>query len=421
MVQNNTEDDLRPKKPRLSKVIDCSALQKGRANIIVAPCDSGKTTAAHKIMEHHARHPSNVLYLIDTRAGKDSLILREKAQKCTESWLHAYDPHWWGDRPDRINFAVMTYYQFGHSLREEPTFMIGIDLIICDEIHNLVKYAGIEASTNEQDDLLGTPDEQVCCKQALESIGRLASLDLGGPMVVMLTATPSAITKKFTAMGVPYVCLDYYGKVYEDDTRQRIYYANFEDVLGAINGKTLIYVPTIELMKEYAELVSAITENVVCLWSIRSSKELTPQQLHVREKLLRHERIPDEVDVLLINAAYETSLNIRNEDFKTMIIHCSNPDTQVQVRGRLRHDIDTLYLLDKQHEHVSAYFPEQYLDTWLPTEQVHALTQEMNLRSEKGRELKWPSLKKLLEKDGYFIYPEKHQQQRGWRIHRMTA
>ena len=94
MVQNNTEDDLRPKKPYLGRVLDLSALLKGRANIIVAPCHSGKTTAARAIMERHARHPSNVLYLIDTRAGKTSLLLREKAQKCTESWLHAYDPHW---------------------------------------------------------------------------------------------------------------------------------------------------------------------------------------------------------------------------------------------------------------------------------------------------------------------------------------
>lgn len=97
----------------------------------------------------------------------------------------------------------MTYHQFGHALREESTFLIGIDLIICDEIHNLVKYTGIESSTNKQEYLVDTDDEKVCCKQALESIGRLSSLDMGGPMIVMMTATPNAITRKFTAMGVP--------------------------------------------------------------------------------------------------------------------------------------------------------------------------------------------------------------------------
>lgn len=414
-----SDTDLSPKKPHLSKVLDVTELKKGRANIIAAPCHSGKTTAAKKIMEHHARSPGNVLYLIDTRAGKDALHLHQKAQKCSPGWVHQYDPHWWGDRPDRVNFAAMTYHQFGHALREESSFLIGIDLIICDEIHNLVKYAAIEASTNEQEDLLDTPDEQVCCKRALESLGRLASLDMGGPMVVMLTATPKAIIRKFEAMKVPYAILDYYGRVYEDETLRRIYYSSFIDVLCEINGKTLIYVPTIDMMKEYAELAKPFANKVVCLWSTRSSKEMNTQQLIVREELLHNELIPDDVDILLINAAYETSINIRNTDFKTMIIHCSNPDTQIQVRGRLRHDIDTLYLLDKQHEHVSHYFPEDYLDTWLPTEQVHAITEEMNLRSAKGRELKWPSLKKLLEKDGYLIYPEKHRQQRGWRIHRL--
>ncbi|MBQ4580208.1 MAG: DEAD/DEAH box helicase family protein [Clostridia bacterium] len=421
MVQNTDEDNLSPKKPYLGKVLDLEALRKGRANIIIAPCHSGKTTAACKIMERHARSPGHVLYLIDTRAGKDALILKKKAQPCSQAWVHLYDPHWWGDRPDRVNFAVMTYHQFGYALLEEPSFLIGIDLIICDEIHNLVKYTGIEASANEQDDLVDTPEEQTCCKQALESLGRLSALELNGPMIVMLTATPTPITRKFDAMHVPYECMDYYGKVYEDETFQRIYYADITEVISRINGKTLIYVPTIELMKAYAELAREVSPNVVCLWSIHSSKELDEEQLKARESILRKELIPKDVDVLLINAAYETSLNINNEDFRTMIIHCSNPDTQIQVRGRIRHDIDALYLLDKQHEHISSYFPKIYLDKWLPTDLVHAITEEMNLRSEKGRELKWPSLKKLLEKDGYLIYPEKHRQQRGWRIHRFTA
>ena len=41
-----TDTNLSPKKPYLSEVLDYAALQKGRANIIVAPCHSGKTTAA---------------------------------------------------------------------------------------------------------------------------------------------------------------------------------------------------------------------------------------------------------------------------------------------------------------------------------------------------------------------------------------
>ena len=70
-----------PALPYLSEVLDVSLLKKGRLNIIVAPCHSGKTTATSKIIEAHARCPERVLYLIDTSAGKQSLITHSEAQR----------------------------------------------------------------------------------------------------------------------------------------------------------------------------------------------------------------------------------------------------------------------------------------------------------------------------------------------------
>ena len=55
MVQNNTEDDLSPKKPYLSEFLDLEELHKGRANIIAAPCHSGKTTAARAFTARPSR------------------------------------------------------------------------------------------------------------------------------------------------------------------------------------------------------------------------------------------------------------------------------------------------------------------------------------------------------------------------------
>lgn len=143
-------------------------------------------------------------------------------------------------------------------------------------------------------------------------------------MVVMLTATPGAIIRKFTAMGIPYTILDYYGKVYEDDTHQRIYYSSFVDVLCDLHSKTLIYAPTIDMMKAYAELAKPFARKVVCLWSTRSTKEMDTEQLIVREELLQNELIPNDVDILLINAAYETSINIRNTDFSNTYFCITN-------------------------------------------------------------------------------------------------
>ena len=145
---------------------------------------------------------------------------------------------------------------------------------------------------------------------------------------------------------------------------------------------------------------------------------MTDQQLKVRDFILSTRKIPDDIDLLFINAAYETSINIDNEDFRTVIVHSSNPDVQTQVRGRLRHDIDTLYLHDSEHEHVSHYFPEEYLDKFLTAKETQAIAEEMNLRDSKGHQLKWPTVSEKLVSDGYTIDKLKKSGIRGYVIHK---
>ena len=123
--------------------------------------------------------------------------------------------------------------------------------------------------------------------------------------------------------------------------------------------------------------------------------------------------------MLIINAAYETSINIRNEDFRTMVIHTSNADAQVQVRGRLRHDIDKLYLYDKEHVHIAHLFPEEYLNTPLTVSQVREIARRMNLKNEKGRVLAWPSIYKLLEKDGMSASTVRVKNKCVWHINKL--
>lgn len=419
MDQN--EGDLNGYKPYLSEVLDVTRFRKGRANIIVAPCHSGKTTAASKIMEAHARRPGRVLYLIDTTAGRDSLLLHKEAQRCTEAWLHAYDPAWWGDPPDRTNFAVMTYHQFGYSVNEFPTFLEEIDLIICDEMHNLIKYKAIEVSNNEKEGRVEGFDEQICCRMALAALALLASYTGNVPLIVIMTATSNMVTRAFDQMHAPYEVFNYNGLVYSDRTGERRYYADFKSVISQVTGRAVIFVPTITLMKEYAEVADNGLDKVVCLWSIHNKDGMTDEQLEVREALLKNERIPEEIDVLFINAAYETSINIRNEDFQTMIIHSSNADTQVQVRGRIRHDIATLYLYDKNHEYVADYFPKAYLDRWLTSGETDAIALCMNLKNEDGRPMKWRSIWPRLEKDGMTITKKRVNNCRLWHIHSLAS
>ena len=145
---------------------------------------------------------------------------------------------------------------------------------------------------------------------------------------------------------------------------------------------------------------------------------MSAEQLKVRNAILTTQRVPDEVDVLFINAAYETSININNEDINTVIVHSGNPDTQVQVRGRLRHDINTLYIYDPEHEHIRDYFPEEYCGRFLTSKDTAKIADEMNLRDEKGNQKRWPAIVRLLIKDGFIASPEKQKGKRGWIIHK---
>jgi len=411
-----SEDNLRDTLPYLSEVLDTSVFKRGQANIIVSPCHSGKTTAAAKIIQDHASCPERVLYLIDTSAGKEALITHEHAKKCTSTWLEEIDPRWWTRDPAGDRFVVMTYHQFGYKLMEAPTFPLGLDLIICDEMHNLIKYLGIENANNKRPGA----SEQRCCRTALETLGALAKRKHATPLVVVMTATVNTVSERLDAMGVPMEHFDYSDRVRSDSTKQRLYYADLSSVISQINEKAIIFIPTIEMMKRYAGEVES-GRNFCCLWSVNNPCPMHEKAMDVRNTLLKTQRIPDDIDLLFFNAAYETSLNIRNEEFNTMVIHNSNPDTQIQVRGRIRHDIEKLYLYDKNHEHMDAYFPQEHLDRFLVSAEVWEIARNMNLKDEKGEKMKWPSIYPLLEKSGFQVNKEVKSGKRGWRIHRLSA
>jgi len=398
--------------PYLEKILDLNELKRGQANLIIAPCHSGKTTAARKIMEHLARSPTHVLFLIDTTSGKEAIMKREKGQRCTQAWIHRYDPLWWGDRPDRTNFSVMTYHQFGYAYQEMPSFLTGIDLIICDEMHNLIKYIAME--TDEQE--AGDTNARNCCQTALTVLADLASRVEDAPLIVIMTATPRKVIADFKELDTPYKSLNYYGRVRSDKTQQVIYYTDFAWVMDQLMERAVIYVPTIQLMKEFAKIADTGLEEICCLWSVHSQEEMDDKQMAVRRALLETERIPEDIDFLFLNAAYETALNIRNEDFRTMVIHCSNKEIQTQVRGRLRHDIDTLYLYDAKHEHVGDYFPKTYLNRWLNSEDIGKLEKQLHMKNAKGRLLKWKSIWPILELNGMEISVKRMDNKRYWLI-----
>ena len=439
MAKNTTESDLllvnkaenyedspqvntQSEKVRLSHVIDTSVFQKGQANIIVAPCGTGKTYAAIHKLTDLASDPERVLYLIDTRAGKDALASRKEFTSFNEQWFQniksSLDDEWGVRLRKDEKIRVMTYHHLGYKLMKEENFWSGIDLVICDEMHNLLKFWGIERSNNKINAEWGAPEIK-CCETAFNELCRISS-QKDGPLVMVMSATISRVAVALDKKNVPTEYFDYTEQVTRDKTAKTIYYSKLQPLLEELplGQKTLVYVASITQMKKMAEETNPWL-NTVCLWSLNSTTDkMTEHQLEVRRHILKHQRVPDNIDVLFINAAYETSLNINNEDFKTMIIHTGEWESQVQVRGRLRHDIDKLYIYDPNHEHISHYFPEEYYDRFLTSAETSAIAEQMNLKDPKGQLRKWTTIKNLLRKDGITVTSLKVKGVRGYILHK---
>lgn len=408
--------------PYLSKVIQPEQFKRGQANIVIAPCHSGKTTAAVTKIASMASTNEKVLFLIDTTAGKQALLKREETAKYTERWLEEIQHEWWGELLSGNGIRVMTYHQLGYQLQEHPDFMKNIEIVVCDEMHNLIKFMNIEWAQNKQSIEDGWGSMGKPCKVALEKLCEIAAKQEDAPLLVIITATVNAVSKAFDSRNVPTEYFDYTQKTHCDHSEEIVYYDDLNDVLDKLeDDRAIIYIPTIHAMKNAAERADNGWRNICCLWGVHNSDHvMTEEQCKVWDAILTTRRIPEDIDLLFINAAYETSINIDNEDFQVVIVHSSNPDVQTQVRGRLRHDIKRLYLHDSNHEHIGNYFSEEYLDKFLAVNETRAIAEKMNLRNDKGQQLKWPSVRDKLVSDGYTVDYVKQSGVRGYIIKKRT-
>ena len=109
----------------LSDVLDVSQLRTGVLNIIDAPCGCGKTTCAINKIAELASSPRKVLYLIDTRIGKERLAREPGLIKPCVFIDGPLDGEPWEKklvyelRQEKI--PVMTYALFGISSSERTS------------------------------------------------------------------------------------------------------------------------------------------------------------------------------------------------------------------------------------------------------------------------------------------------------------
>ena len=193
----------------------------------------------------------------------------------------------------------------------------------------------------------------------------------------------------------------------DDDVRQfetdkRFTYTNLEMLLPSLGlaERGLVYIGRIHQMKEFEEKAKKRGIKAISIWSVNNQDHpMTEEQRRVRDYILTNAALPPEYDMFIINASSETSINIFG-DLDYIVIHNQEEETQIQVRGRYRDDLDSLYVLN--YDSV-PYVPAEFMGVKLFTEDKKRLCEALSLRHDDWKKKAWPSTKEALINDGYTI------------------
>lgn len=125
---------------------------------------------------------------------------------------------------------------------------------------------------------------------------------------------------------------------------------------------------------------------------------MNEEQLNARQYILSNKELPPEYGAVIINASSETSISLYGH-IDTVIVHTREKEAQVQVRGRYRKDLDTLYILD----YGAISFPPEFLERKLFEEDKRELSRLLGLRDKNSRLVGWNTVKKKLLEQGFTI------------------
>ena len=367
-------------------MLDASSFISDAFNLIIAPCGSGKTTAAINTIAALASSPRKALFLIDTQNGNLRLAQNEALTLPYAFFAEtAGRAITWGELPPE-KIVVTTYAQFGVWVKDNPDFAANFEVIICDEAHNIVVFPNYSPQPN-----FASIARDAICKAAINP----------AIMVVGITATPEPLEKlRCPIYQVPIDATEL--RQYEDQSVLR--YSSLQHTLENLpQGKVgMLYVPHIRKMKECAEIAAAAGHNPICVWSATNEEHpMTEEQYAARDYILQNEQLPPQYDLFIFNASCETSINIRGKvDY--FIAHTTTPTHITQARGRYRGDLETLYVFDRNSEE-GIVVPPEFLDIQLFQEDQQELRLRLSIRDAKGHYLSYAKQWERLETSGYTI------------------
>ena len=360
-----------------------------------------------------------MLYLIDTKNGEFSIQRNEIAVSRQTYALADYcSGKVWGEWAHDADgkMPVMTYAGFGSEVRLGRHFpWKDFDYIICDEMQNLVNYQNIKG---------GNRINLEYAEMALQTVAREEKT-----RIIALSATPQKIRERFGGLchNVPFDRSD----LFQVETFRRIPYScNAEDLLAAHKGQTgILYTTAVADMKTIIRYARSIGIRADGFWSLSDDTQLRhpmdEAQLALWRTVLDRETIPEDIDLLVINAASETCIKIKEENRRVeyMIVHNKDREICAQVRGRYHGDLPIFYWHDVEvaNRYICRHLPERFLDVRLYAKEQNELCCNLNLRAEHGNRYSMPTVAKYLKECGYQVEKKKDSKRNGQHYYVITA
>lgn len=351
-------------------------LFKHKRELLIAPIGSGKT---HMIISK-AHLFDNVLYLCDTNALKEQVKNDLREANITNVHVKTY--------------AGLCQKTLGNcDIRS--SYMKNFDLIVCDEIHNLVRYSAFSKELNFVICLLFTDDIYYDGK------------------TLMMTATPQYIEN--LQQRYPQINTYYPINLMDDPEIHRLttfefdtirHYSQIEHVLRMIRDnkefeygtKVLIYTSQVKTMLKIQEIMFNLELDSTVIHSMNHDREMSKETLERRKKILEEGIF--EGDVLIINSSMETGINLKAcNNFKYVIVNSSNIVEITQSRGRVRDDIKCLYTRIDDDRPFS--FIDDYIGVELIKEDFMALFKDLKDKNNNHWGIR--KIKSELDKNGYDI------------------
>lgn len=300
----------------------------GYLNLIDSPPGSGKTKYILDKLVNNDTLATEIFYVTDTIMSRE-MIKNEYTELIN-------DEHYVKDK-----VHLMTYYSFSKYLSYQNSEFY-FKIIIFDEVHRLNEFK------------MSFKDEYL---RLCESLSIIIDEEMSN-LVYALSATPSSFTHLCSTYDVPVIDLlaDHRHLLTRYTEKHTIKYNSHPvDLIKSLHfNKALIYFAGHNTaMKQLANELNDAGFKTEYLHSER--RGFTTDQSQLRNHLLETGLYPDDLDILIINSAYETSWNIFDERVQTYISYATchsylKESSIIQSRARIRHDIDVAYLYSRKKE-----------------------------------------------------------------------